>query len=365
MHPANKKNTLLLLSPSLKREIDGHNYNYNLALARAAGEFFEPVIILADRAYQGRPSELIRPLVRRPYFEPVRKLWDFCRAGRDIISSPPAAEAKAGLSDRPPYAVSGLSRWPALFQRSALILGTARRYAKALARQLAPWPGALVFIEDTSFWELSALEFMAERTPFRWRSMLRVPPACLAASFALPLPELARRLGCLVDRVVFYADTRPLAEAYRELTGRLDHFKVLPTPVLQPFPPVKARRGIDLRLGYMGSPRLNKGFTALPWLYENLPPGLAGLKVVLAVQIAPETDTRVRAVVRRLAELAVRPVANRPKLELFKATDGLGRYAELFSGLDIVLLLYTDYHYRFASSGVFVEAVQAGRPVLT
>jgi hypothetical protein len=178
-----------------------------------------------------------------------------------------------------------------------------------------------------------------------------------------------QRLCCQVQPpVFFYTDTGPLTEAYRDFTGCREQFVILPAPPIQE---TFDRRtsllrhncitGL-LRFGYMGSPRLDKGFDIIPWIYKELPSRLAGQKVEMVIQTGPVVDKTVKSIVRDLLMLPSNP--ERPKLEFFENPDST-RYCDIFAGLDVVFLLYTDYRYRFSSAGIFVEAVQYGKPALT
>jgi hypothetical protein len=193
----------------------------------------------------------------------------------------------------------------------------------------------------------------------------------LAQSFRSGI-DLRRRLQRLCRQarpsVFFYTDTGLLTESYRDFTGCQEQFVTLPVP------PIQEKSGETnsvrrqhhpertLRLGYMGGPRLDKGFDLLPWLYKRLPAQLAGRAIRLIIQTGPVTDADAELVVRSLTAFSFDP--ERPELEFFESPDS-ARYCDIFAGLDVVFLLYAGYRYRFSSSGIFVEAVQYGKPVLT
>jgi hypothetical protein len=357
---------LLLLSPALKSGIVGHHFAYNLSLAEAAREFFGGVRILAARTYTGPDCGCIDAVVKRPDFSALKTAL---RRLPGLGADTPDRPVLTAPEDAPYFERSLLhTLWRgvkgshlALFY-AAHILRLLRRYRDTRAH---------VMVEDAGFWELAALPLLlrcaGRHGPAAWHLLLRHPPESFVEVFASPR-DLRRRLRRLCGNtpvpVYLYTDTEQLSDAYRQFTGCVEQFVSLPVPVIRTIARSLQRDGGRLRIGCMGGPRVDKGFPALPLLYGSLPARIAGLEATLVIQTGPQVEQGTRDAVRELEILSSVSSSGRPGLELFAEPD-TEAYAEKFAGLDVLLLLYTGRRYRFSSSGVFVEAVQCGTPVLT
>jgi hypothetical protein len=359
--------SLLLFAPSVTNQFNGHHFPYSISLAEAAKEFFDHVSILVNRDYRGISSDLLQPVLKEPFAKKiVVAIW------RPSISYVPPVSGEERL-ESVPKPLSLLHRCWRHLKGPYLVLGYSLNIHKTLRKTSAR--NIHVFVEDTMFWEIVALPLLTilgrRQSPVTWHLLLRYPPEMFAQGFR-SLSDLRCRIRKLCHRknpvIFFYTDTSQLTDAYRSFIGCQEQFMTVPVPPIQGMFAEKDSARIPrhaesvLRLGYMGGPRLDKGFNTLPWLYERLPARLFGLEIEMIIQIGPVTDRAAVAVVQTLTSFPYDP--KRPKLVFFPEFDSKS-YCAVFAGLDIVLILYTDYRYRFSSSGIFVEAVQYGKPVLT
>ncbi|VTR93121.1 Uncharacterized protein OS=Cyanothece sp. CCY0110 GN=CY0110_11807 PE=4 SV=1: Glyco_trans_1_4 [Gemmata massiliana] len=158
--------------------------------------------------------------------------------------------------------------------------------------------------------------------------------------------------------VRFYTDTAELAADYATLAGF--PFGVLPHAFradLIPPSPLRPTAG-PLRVLFLGDLRKEKGFTKLPTLVRAMS---TGVQFVVPGAIHPEE--REPAMLSALAELESYPesVVERQYRDGFVPADD---YYRLLSSADIVLCFYDPKAYRSRSSGIFAEAVAAGKPTI-
>jgi hypothetical protein len=169
------------------------------------------------------------------------------------------------------------------------------------------------------------------------------------------------RIGFWPELARFYADTDHLSAHYAGETGV--PFATLPIPFDEPGA-AKALRAARQRdtdrpviVGYLGSARFEKGYQHLPAVAAALQPYLDAGEARLRLQST-------------LGEAAM--IESRRQLEafggnaielLYWALSGDEYYRQL-GEMDIVLLPYVPERYRRRSSGIFAQAVAAGKIVV-
>lgn len=164
------------------------------------------------------------------------------------------------------------------------------------------------------------------------------------------------------DKVRFYTDTAELADDYAALVGF--SFDLLPIPFradLIPAPPARSASS-PLRVLFLGDLRDEKGFTKLPPLVRAMrADGRSRVQFVVPGALHPEE--REPAMLAALAELETYPESQveRPHRDGFVPADD---YYKLLASADVVLCPYDAKAYRSRSSGVFAEAVAAGKPTV-
>jgi glycosyltransferase involved in cell wall biosynthesis len=161
-------------------------------------------------------------------------------------------------------------------------------------------------------------------------------------------------------RVRFATDSEALAAEYRDLSGL--PFSVYPSPMHQPAPaaePERTERG-PLRLGVLGTPAYIKGIDvaleAIRLLRDDPPDAPLRFVVQWAKQEA-------RAVGRE----PLRPDESLERegwVEYVRRDLPVVEYGALLRSLDAVVLPYRVDPYRLRTSGVIVEAMTAGLPVI-
>lgn len=163
----------------------------------------------------------------------------------------------------------------------------------------------------------------------------------------------------LYSRSFFYTDTDELTEQY----DRLGQFSFHTLPVPHTYEPADLlRRAGPLRLTYLGDARTEKGFALLPeladWLEdEYLATGKARLIVQCNYNI-PGGEPKVAVARRQLESLPARYI------ELYKMPLTSEEYRSLLLASDITLLCYDPLNYYARSSGILVESLALGIPVI-
>lgn len=169
----------------------------------------------------------------------------------------------------------------------------------------------------------------------------------------------AARTRAHSPRLRFYTDTPELATDYAALAGF--GFGVLPIPFRAELIPSAPRttRG-PLRVLFLGDLREEKGFTKLPLIVRALIT-VGGVRFVIPGALHPEEHNP--AMLAALAELEAHPAGliERPHRDGFVPAED---YYRLLASADVVLCPYDERAYRSRSSGVFAEAVAAGKPTV-
>ncbi len=164
--------------------------------------------------------------------------------------------------------------------------------------------------------------------------------------------EAFRLAGGLIDRSLFFTtENEALAEVYRRefKIGT----KILPIPLAK-FEPVQARSE-RVRLGFFGYSKTEKGFHLLPEAIEIC--RAKGLPVEFIVQIQHSSwEAETIAAERRLRRM--------PNVTLIDGTMSNSDYAATTNAVDATLLPYDPERFGPRGSGLFTEAVVAGRPII-
>jgi glycosyltransferase involved in cell wall biosynthesis len=162
----------------------------------------------------------------------------------------------------------------------------------------------------------------------------------------------------------FHSDTNLLAEAFSNLTGL--PFGVAPIPFNQTFLRKEIARparpeGSCLVIAYLGDARVEKGYLDLPGVVaglweEYVRPG----KIRFVIQSnfnVPGGEAGILAAQRKLARYDA--------VELVDSALDASRYYGILTDADLVLVPYSADRYRLRSSGILVEAMAAGKPIVT
>jgi hypothetical protein len=181
--------------------------------------------------------------------------------------------------------------------------------------------------------------------------------AQMRASFTKSLSHSENR------RLHFYCTTEQLTRQYRRLA--VGNFTTLPYPVHELFRPRAAARGkaAPLRIACLGHSRREKGYGQLPQVLRTLwndwfAPGRAQL-VLQTRRRGPR-----RTLERLVASLRSDASGAQQALDFAGFPLPLAAYAELLCSADVGLMLYDPTRYYARCSGVLLEMLCAGVPVL-
>jgi len=239
-------------------------------------------------------------------------------------------------------------------------------------RTIPPAAHDHVFFSTIGYAELIALlEYLTKLTvdreaPF-FHLLLRYDPDILRAGIADfgPLFSRIARSALLRRKVIFHSDTEPLTKEFSWLTGL--PFTRLPIPFQQThLTKALARREPSngaLVVSYLGDARIEKNFAALPAAVAHLTEDyLRSGKARFVIQSnfsVPGGETGMLQAVQKLGQLPPTMVEL-----LDRPLDGESYYERLAQS-DIVVAPYDAERYRARSSGTLVEALAAGKPVVT
>ena len=242
----------------------------------------------------------------------------------------------------------------------------AYEYARATAGD-PPRPGDHVLAHTLGFAELIAL--LDYLTSLAGRAQLptihilmRYDPSYMLDDIDTfePLFERVAASPALQRVLRFHADTDALSNEFARLSKL--PVSTLPIPFdqryLQERPPIE--RDTDLvTVTYLGDARLEKG-------YGLLPEAIAALR--------GKIDRRVRFVLQSNfntpgGEPGMREARDRlagyPEVEIVQEPQGAVEYYRRLAEADAILLPYDPQRYAARSSGILIEAMAAGKPVLT
>jgi glycosyltransferase involved in cell wall biosynthesis len=161
----------------------------------------------------------------------------------------------------------------------------------------------------------------------------------------------------------FYCDTEQLCSDYALLSHSLK-FRLLPIPFPNPNPAPpsleKWSAGLATKLVYLGGPRVEKGFHLIPpaarFLQEKFPGSF--LWRLQAPASGALEEPEVIDARRHLATM------RDGSIELVERNLDSAEFQSLLLSADIVLLPYLSEFYRARSSGILVQVLAAGKPVV-
>ena len=161
------------------------------------------------------------------------------------------------------------------------------------------------------------------------------------------------------DKKVFcYTDTVPLTAQYEELGS--GPFVPLPIPAPQVRSP-RRKDGDVVRIAYLGDARTEKGFQYLPALVRAVSGALWRSRVVFDVQCyLPEGHSPINM----LENIESLKRLQGPHLDLHFGALSAGNYSRAIERSDAILIAYDQQNYSARSSGIFIEALCSGRPVI-
>lgn len=304
---------LVIIDPALK-SFDGHCYNYNKAIADELRRLGRSCVVLARRSMTSRSDELpVLPCFRDGIEEPISRLAD------RFYSDLEAGLHKVGAADR-----------KTLFLHTCTppqILASAK------------------FLRKNPLYHLIILlRYSITINPTH--PDLRNVAAYRTALAAVDHDDIR-------DRIKLTTDSHLLRDEYRLVTGL--PIEVVPIPHVAT--PTTSRMQGPHTVAYLGNARSSKGFSFLPHATTRIRPLLEG------DAWRAEFQANVFSLADHESVVAVAVLRNEP-VTLFERELSPNEYDGLLRRSSLVLIPYSTSWYHAQTSGVFAEAIGAGRAVV-
>ncbi|CAO3363669.1 glycosyltransferase [Azospirillum palustre] len=341
-------NRLVLCDQSLIG-LGGHYYEYSTSVARAAQELGLSVLIAANRSVD--PS----------LFQGAGSI------GLDVLPWFAMSWGEAAQAHRQGTAVTRIAD-----ELSALLDHCGAAGGDIVLLHTLGWEEA----DDILHWLLGLPADAVAALP-HIRLLFRFPLSWLYEPWRSSLVRAFARLQDdppLCHKLGFLSDTEPLARSFTRLFGH--PFTVMPIPfrtdLLDGDPverrdaeaaaPAASRPAGPLAIGYFGDARLEKGYHLLPSLLSRLwrtaiRPGKARFLVQSHFN-APGGEPGMLQARNQLLQFTA------PQVELTAAPLPTADYYRRLQACDAVLIPYDPDSYAERSSGILVEALVAGKPVI-
>ena len=130
---------------------------------------------------------------------------------------------------------------------------------------------------------------------------------------------------------------------------------------------IRTKQRSNLKVGFVGSTRAEKGFTEIWKIYEQLGKKIRDdhkIHCSFVIQINEVFDVELLGHVERFKRESVNPKNNFTSVEIIEGPLATDEYVSLLKSLDVVLLPYTSSKYSKSSSGVVPEALAMGLPFI-
>jgi glycosyltransferase involved in cell wall biosynthesis len=358
--------TLLIVDPSLL-SLEGHSYNYDRAIFEAAQGRFDEVVLYADRGFRdnGQRAVPCRPVLNRL---PIALLKRWANAVFHVAGRGGAAPAPSAAQSAHATVVPGVWGWIVRLGKRLRARDLESSVRAIIAGQGGNEKDELhLLFQHANLAELlvaDRLRRAAGSGPVHLHLVLRYSPELVnaeffaAAEFASLLQRIAASRAPLVH---FLTDSERLSAEYRALGVR--QVATLPVPVLLPEEEPAAQEAGRVDVAFLGSARVEKGFCELPALVQAMPRKAGGIAVRAVIQVTSDSpDPRVRATLDELRRMEQALPAG--ALELRASPVPMPVYYSWVRSAGIVALPYISDKYNASTSGIFVEAICFGVPVL-
>ncbi len=372
-HTANRK--LIILDPSLK-DTGGHFYEYDVAIAAAALRQARYTWIYANKScHTGLtiPGGEIDPWFTTEWSAAGGRIKTSIRFILNIF--PAAVRIPLLQLGRFVWTLTKNKSQRTINLESAKVSNAAAAFGKEVTEALhhAGCNGDdIIFLPTIRTSELFALwttvKNNTELSDLQFHIVLRRDAAEMdfpedgAPGISFLFRELHAMPGGNGFR--FYCDTQQLCDDYSRLSSNKLKFRILPIPfpIANPDPTslIQWTSSPAIKLVYLGGARTEKGFHLLSRaeniLRENYPGTL--LWRLQAPKGGPLEEPEVIAARQKL--LSVRDGS----VELIERNLSSAEFHSLLLSADIILLPYLREFYRSRSSGILVQVLAAGKPVI-
>lgn len=328
--PAPPRPVFCIVDPSL-RDFVGHHFAWDRAVSgAAAAEGFAPVT-LGHRAALPAVTGVLRVV---PAFR------------RDIWARHPLARGIPGLPGR-------------LLDHALCIRDFAADLRRGLDGLVLP-PGSVVLGHMITAKHLPGFARVLARLPHGVAAvlLLRYQPFFYDNPIAARALRRLEALAAGGRRIRLASDSARLAQAIGRLTTL--PVEVLPIPHAPPPAPPPAARppGAPVRFASLGNARDEKGYLEILEAIRLLAAGPEGLRGLAFTLQSNDPQPALRPAVSALA------AAPPPGVTLLRTALDEAAYRAALAEADIVLVPYWRSIYEARTSGVFLEALAAGKPVI-
>jgi glycosyltransferase involved in cell wall biosynthesis len=356
--------TLLIIDPTLK-SFEGHSWNYDRAIFESCLQIFPQVELFSDRRFDVGTADIPVHAVLNRIDMDLLKRWSNTLFSRLLPTRRAGNERHASVA----------AETPSVLLRAALWLrqwDLAQRVETILKAGAGSGPQHVLFQHAFISELLLARKWLGRRDRSRlcFHLILRYSPSLIKTD-QLGNEQFGGLLRAVTSASTgntrLYTDSERVAYEFRRdfnvsvttlpIPVRLNHSAGL-------LPQSTSTR--EVTLGFLGSPRTDKGFDHLPSLLEQLPAMIGGRRIVALVQITRTSpDPRVRKAVARLRELMSQgDDAPGPRVELVEGPAPTEEYFSWFSRASVIVLPYVSEKYASSTSGILVEALLMGVPVI-
>jgi glycosyltransferase involved in cell wall biosynthesis len=246
--------------------------------------------------------------------------------------------------------------WRWIVFAGVFIWGNLRYLGDLLSRP--PEPGRVLFVVNCVPFNTLALHlYAALRRRERLALYFFYPPSRLANGLLGDLRRLLR-----LENIGYATEVPSLAEDWATALKGSCSVVPFPLPVRTSKPPVAASTPRPLRGVFAGQPRAEKGFDILCLAIRQLEDDLIEGRLALDIQISDlaASEKALHEHIRYLQELALRTENLVLRVGPLSETE----YAEQFEIAHFVMLPYRNYAYAKRGSGIVVETLVAGKPII-
>lgn len=203
-----------------------------------------------------------------------------------------------------------------------------------------------------------AMPYLHICTPYDLDTMPGKDPG----SALLDLFRTLRTLPAVDKKIYFWAETLQLATHYTQTYGF--NVRAMPLPPPHGIELGKKENDSDTMTAlYLGAAREEKGFHLLPQLVEGLYEKYGMTKRLrFVIQCSPQIIGYLPIIKAAKDKLATFPT---DYVKLIDTVMDEKEYQAYLQASDVVLLLYNKKNYRIRGSGIAIEAVCAGKCILT
>jgi len=160
-----------------------------------------------------------------------------------------------------------------------------------------------------------------------------------------------------------FTDSELLTEYYQiKITNK--KIMTLPIPVSTSKVKFKNITKKSFIIGFLGPPRIDKGFLLLPDLIQNIIKNNDNIKIKLYIQIAKDMSFELENTFKKINDLSNNPKNKLLKIHFLKGPLSDESYQAYFSSIDLILILYQDKRYKYSTSGIFAESLNLNIPSL-